>query len=315
MISKPEYSIVIPCYNSDKSLIEIADRINDIFSNKLKESYEIILVDDGSKNPNTWETLKKLTEKFPNNIKSIKLTRNFGQHYALYCGYAKSSGNYILTMDDDLEHNPDDMLKLIEHKSHDYVVAKFINKSHSSFVKTCSYIKSWFDFLLIGTNTNIKLSVLSLVKRNILDEALKINISDPYIPAIILEITNDIIPVEVTHGVRKFGKTNNSLKKKFILFYNLLFNNSSLPLKIVGRLGLLMSLISFIYAIFALYQKIANDTGISGWTSIIVINTTIGGLILFSIGIIGEYLLRIIRVAEKRSPYAIKEEIGFNSKK
>ncbi|MBN2757950.1 MAG: glycosyltransferase family 2 protein [Bacteroidales bacterium] len=302
-----EYSIVIPVFNSSKSLIEIVERIKNVFINEIKQTYEIIFVDDGSSNIITWPTLKKLTAE-NNAITIVKLMRNFGKSSAVLCGFSYVKGNYVIMMDDDLQHFPEDIPKLIIQKKHDIVIAEFKEKKHSFFKQKSSNIKGWFDYKLIGKPKHIKNSAFILINSKIIRAINNLNISNPFISALLFFVSKDIVNVECTHGNRIEGKTGYTFKKLIIQFSNLLINNSSYLLKSVAYIGVTFSIFSFFMIIYYLYRYFFHGIDVTGWLTLVILTLLIGGLILFSIGVIGEYLIRIIKGIEKKPAFIVREE-------
>jgi glycosyltransferase involved in cell wall biosynthesis len=308
MIKKIAYSILIPVYNSDESLEELSDRINKVFEYQVKSDFEIIFIDDASPSPHSWVMIQDLVNRY-HFVKGIRLTRNFGKQAAMMCGFSNALGEYIITMDDDLQHLPEDIPVLIEEKEHDVVVGKFLSKKHSLFKRMASSIKGYFDYKLIGKPKSISLGPLKLFKRVILDAMLQVKTPYPFIPALIFMVTTDVVNVNVNHAERKYGKSNFTLGKMIRLFSNLLINNSSILLKTISYLGIAMSIFSFFFAVFIIYKKISGGIGVPGWTTITVIIALTSGLILFSVGVIGEYLIRIIRNIEHQQAYFVRNKI------
>jgi len=308
------FSIIIPVYNTVDSLADIANRVEKIFSEILKEPYEIIFVDDASDNPNTWKKLEEISMK-NEHVKIIQLMRNFGQHGATLCGIRESKGSFIITMDDDLQHLPENIINLIEKKHHDIVIAQFSNKKHNFLKKFASKIKGWFDHWIIGKPKNIQLSSFRLFNRNVANGILSIRTPYPFIPALMFYVSKDVVGLEVTHDPRKEGKSGYNPARMIRLFSNLIITNSSLLLKAIGYMGIFLSILSFFLGAFFIYKKIFLGIGILGWTSIIVAVFFIGGLLLFTTGIIGEYLIRIIAGIEKKPTYFIRKKKGFDNEK
>jgi len=304
-------SIVVPVYNSSSSLVALSQRIDAVFSQTIKKQYELIFVDDGSPDQRTWQTLISITSQ-NKNVKAIKLMRNFGQHSATLCGLKEASGDHIITMDDDLQHLPEDIPRLLEKKEHDIVIAQFANKQHSLFKRITSKAKGWFDYIIIGKPPGIQLSAFRLLSRNVVLGMLKIKTPYPFIPALMFHISKNIATIEATHMKRQEGKSSYSFFKLVKIFSNLIISNSSLLLKLIGVLGLSFSFISFILATHFIYKRFVYSSIPAGWTSIIVALLFLGGLILFTLGIIGEYLIRIITGVENKPTYYIREKIGCN---
>ncbi|MCB0487329.1 MAG: glycosyltransferase family 2 protein [Cyclobacteriaceae bacterium] len=304
------YSIVIPVYNSSKSVATLVTKIEDVFTNQVRADFEIILVDDCSPNPNTWLTLSQLAfhHQF---VKAVQLTRNFGQQAATLCGFEYSQGDYIITMDDDLQHRPQDIPKLILHRNHDVVIAQMANKRHSAFKRITSKIKSWFDSVLIGKPRHIQLSSFRLINRNIALGMLKIRTPKPFIPALMFYISKDIFGVEVEHDKRSEGKGNYTFWKMLSVFSNLLINNSSFLLRVLGLFGIVISLMSLAGAVYFIARKLLLDETPVGWTSVIVAVLFFGGILLFAVGIIGEYLIRIISGTEQKPTYIVRTTMNI----
>jgi len=300
-------SIIIPVYNSTLSLDKLAEGINDVFK-EINFEHEIIFVDDASPNADTWETLKKLNNKYPE-IKCLRLTRNFGQHAATLCGIKNATGDYILTMDDDCQHSPEDIQKLLEHCSHDIVIAKFKEKKHSFFKRITSNLKGYFDCKIIGKPKNIKLSSFRLIKSSIAECMFLINTPYPFIPALLFYVSKDVVNVEVTHYSRLQGNTNYTLIKMIQIFSNLMINNSSLLLRYIGYMGLTSAIVSSILIITLVVNKLSGGPSVEGWTSIMLTILFFGGMTLSSLGIIGEYLIRLVSTTESRPVYIIRSKL------
>jgi dolichol-phosphate mannosyltransferase/undecaprenyl-phosphate 4-deoxy-4-formamido-L-arabinose transferase len=303
------YSVVIPCFDTVSSVEELARRIRRVFESVVGASYELIFVDDGSPNPQTWSTLQRLAKEDPS-VRAIRLMRNFGQQAATICGLEASRGDFVFTMDDDLQHLPEDIPKLISGCDHDIVVAEFRSKKHSFFKRMTSRIKGFFDALLIGKPKHVQLSSFRMLSRPVVDGMLSIYSPHPFVPALMFSVSRDVVGVAATHGVRSEGKTTYTLGKMIGLFLNLLINNSSLLLRVIGHSGLLMSSLSFLYGGVIVYQKLVYDTQQVGWSSLIVTLLMVGGLLLFSVGVIGEYLIRIIHAVEKKPMFWVRTRIG-----
>lgn len=309
MSTKPVYSVVIPVYNSSESLFGIVDRIYHVFSSIVKDKFEIIFIDDNSPNVETQKSLKKLSKKFTF-VNSYQLTKNFGQGGATMAGLSVSKGDWIITMDDDLQHNPEDIPLLLSMKEHDVVIAKFIKKQSNSLIKTLgSKIKGYSDNKLLGLERNIKSTAFKLIKSQVVKNMLAINTSRPFIIALILNVTSDIVNVEVVQSKRIEGESNYNLKKSFKLFSNLLISNSPIMLRLINLTGFVFSIISLLFGIILIINKILNPGISQGWTSIMVVSFLNLGILLFCLGIIGEYLYRIQEISNNKPAYIIKSKL------
>ncbi|APD87562.1 hypothetical protein BM527_16505 [Alteromonas sp. Mex14] len=308
---KYEYSVVIPVYNTGRVLLKLVEKLTDAFEEMSVKSFEIILINDCSPNPETKKYLTKACE-CSTKVKVIHLGRNFGQQPATLCGIEYSQGNYVITMDDDLQHDPADIKFLIEKQHHDIVIAKLLEKKHSAFKKVASHMKGYFDHIILGKPKHIKMSSFRLLNRYVAENILKIRSPNPFIPALLFMTSLDIVNVPIKHYERAEGTSGYNLKGMIRLFSNLMINNSSMLLTMLGKVGILSSLGSIGYAVFLILRKLITDVEVSGWTSLMVTVLFMGGLILFSVGIVGEYLIRVIQNTELKPPYVVKSIEGHS---
>jgi dolichol-phosphate mannosyltransferase/undecaprenyl-phosphate 4-deoxy-4-formamido-L-arabinose transferase len=305
----PVYSVVVPVYNSTDSLIELVDRIEAVFAEQVPDAYEIVMVDDGSPNAGSWACISELA-KTHKSVRGIQLMRNFGKPSAILCGMSEARGDYIITMDDDLQHRPEDIPVLLAAREHDVVMGAFRNRQHSSSVRSSSRIKGWFDYKLIGKPRHIANSPFRMLKAEVVKAFSGIRTPYPFIPALIFHVTNDVVNVEIDHDARKFGQTGYSWRKRFGQFLRLLINNSSFLLQLVAGVGSVMALISIVYAAYLVVHTLVLRTSVAGWASLMVVTLFIGGLVLLSLGVIGEYLIRIINGTEQRPAYVMRGQVG-----
>lgn len=305
-----EYSVVIPVYNSVQSLENMADRINAIFS-EINASFEIVFVDDNSPNPETWPKLIELSRR--PYVKAYRFSRNFGQQPGTICGLRKSKGEWVITMDDDGQHAPEEIPKLLALKDHDVVIGELKEKKHSLGKRVVSRIKGRFDRIILDKPKALKLSAFRLIRRDTVDSMLHLmGTPYPFIPAMMFYVTKDVVGTPVEHFDRSEGTTGYTFRSMIRLFQNLLINNSSLLLRYIGNMGVSIALLSFLVGGYFIYKKLFFDIKTAGWTSVIVSVLFIGGLVLFSLGVIGEYLIRIINTVERRPIYNIRESVGEN---
>lgn len=306
-MDNPVFSVVIPVFNSTESLYDLVDRISKVFE-QLDLRHEIIFVDDGSSNSRTWPTLKDLSLK-NQEVHAIQLTRNFGKARAVLCGMQHACGEWIITLDDDLQHAPEDIPALLEKWNHDVVIGHFKNKkSHFLLQRVTSQIKGHFDTKILGIPKGIQMSPFKLIKARVVQHMLSIKTTQPFIPALILYATRDIVQAQVMHHPRQYGKSAFNLSRRLKQFSNLIFGNSSVLLRLIAILGVSIAILSFFYGIWLIGSYLTYGRPVPGWTSLMVVTLTLGGMIMFSVGVIGEYLIRIIESVEKRPAYLVREQ-------
>jgi len=300
------YSIVIPVYGTAESLIEIAERVRTVFGTLPGRDYELIFVNDASPNPETAPVLNRLFQT-DQKIVIITFNKNFGQQAATLCGIQHASGDWIITMDDDLQHAPEDIPSMIEYEGHDAVVASFQQKKHSLFKNISSNLKGWFDYIILKKPKHLKLTSFRLINRRIVDGLRSCQTPYPFIPAMLFRITSDIINVDVEHYKRMEGNSQYTFWKMVSIFSNLLINNSYLLLRVLGIVGVSGFVASILFSVYLVVRYYFWGFGVSGWASLILAVVFLGGMILFGIGIIGEYLLRILANIEQTRMYYIRD--------
>lgn len=300
-------SIVVPVYGSTV-VEELVDRVEAIFSAR-PERCEIILVEDAWPDPKVWQSLSSLAGR-KQSVVAIQLTRNFGQHAATLCGLRESKGDWVVTIDDDLQHAPEDIPKLLAASEHEAVFGQFPTVRQSLSRRLSSWTKAWFDAVILNKPKNIRLSSFRLLSRAVVDGMLLIRTPYPFIPSLIFDVTRDVAGVEVTHYARRSGRSGYTFPRRFALFKNLVIHNSAFVLGLVGKVGIIFSACSFILAALVVYEKLADGVAIAGWTSLLATQLLVGGLLLFSVGLAGEYLIHIIASSECRPTYFVRRRRG-----
>lgn len=302
----PYISVVVPVYNSAEMLPELFSGIDNVFT-KLQKSYQLILIDDGS-NDNSWRVMEGLKNKNPEKVIAIKFSENFGQHKAILCGFNYCKGSLVLTMDDDLQHPPEEIPKLIakfEETNADVIYGMPIDKKHSLIRNAGSELlkKKPADSSQKGSGG----SSFRLMKQEVM---LEVRDSHHYnflfLDATIHQFTSNIAHVDVEHHPRKAGKSGYTLSKLISLYLNIVINYSAAPLKIMTYGGLFASIFAFLFGVRFIIIKLKYNVPL-GYTSLIVSILFSTGIILFCLGIIGQYLYKLYQLQNKRPPYLIQK--------
>ena len=203
------YSVVVPVYNSEHTLQELYTRLEKVFRETIKEEFELILVDDGSKD-RSFEVMKELREK-DSRVKIIQMARNFGQHPALLCGFAHAKGEFIVTMDDDLQHQPEELPKMInvmnERDDVDVIIASYEGRKHNLIRKLGTKLSVWATSKMLGKDPNLQITSYRLIRRFLVEAMLKTNTYLPQIGNLLVLSSNRIINVPVQHAARAYGKS------------------------------------------------------------------------------------------------------------
>jgi undecaprenyl-phosphate 4-deoxy-4-formamido-L-arabinose transferase len=301
---KPDYSIVVPVYNSCESLEELYQRIGQTM-NKIEKTFEVIFVDDDSID-NSWNILESIKKANPEKIIAIRLARNFGQHNATICGIAQASGPYIITIDDDLQNPPEEIAKLIstmDNSDADLVYGIYSKKQHSLVHNLGSAtLKAGSRYIsrTKGTGSSFRLMKSSLGK-NLLNH----QINFIYIDELFNWYTNHIAFVLVDHKKRPYQKSTYTPHSLFSMISNLVIYYTAIPLRMMVYGGFIISIFTFFIGLAFIYKKLVHDVPL-GFTALIVAILFSTSIILLSLGVIGEYLSRIYMVQNQKPPFAIK---------
>lgn len=299
------YSVVVPVYNSEHTLHELYERVSKVFDETLHEEFEMILVDDGSKD-HSYEIMEELHDK-DNRVKIIQQARNFGQHPALLCGFKYVKGDFIITMDDDLQHPPEEIPKLVkvmnERDDVDVIIAKYEGRQHNIIRRMGTWVSVYATSKMLKKPRDLEITSFRLIRRFIVDAIVKMDVHLPQIGNLLVQTSNRIINVPVHHDARKYGKSGYNFKR---LAKDLIYDittNSAFPLIVVRDLGITSFIISMVLALFYLFRYFLYGVSVEGWTTLVLFMLAYNGVILLSIGIIGEYLMHILDEAKKMPNY------------
>ena len=305
---KPYLSVVIPVYCGVKTVQQLVEGVTRVLT-EAGIGFEIILVDDGSPDA-TWSVLHHVHRERPNLIKAIRLMRNFGQHNAIMCGLRHARGDYIITMDDDGQHPPEEIPKLlqaIEETGADVVYGVPRERNHAPWRNLGSWIVVSFYKLVF--RTRVTPSAFRIMRRQVVEAILSYDLNYTYIDGLLAWNTDRIAQIEVEHRPRKAGRSGYNFAKLFTLAMNLFTNFSLLPLQIVSASGIAVAFAGLILGLYYFVQKIVGNIAVPGYASLIVAVLILGGLQLLALGIIGEYLGRIHLNINKQPQYTIREAL------
>ena len=209
------YSIVVPVYNSENSLPELHERIANVFDNVIKEPFELILVDDCSAD-NSYRVIEALRAK-DKRVNGVQLAVNHGQPKAILCGFNYVQGDYVITMDDDLQHPPEEIPKLIEKMNSaddiDVVIGEYDSKKHNAVKRMGTKLMNAMSNAVYHKSNNLKITSFRLMKRYVVDNLNKISVSRPMIGPLLLQTNKRMVNVTVTHAPRVYGKSGYSFGK------------------------------------------------------------------------------------------------------
>lgn len=306
-------SVVIPVYNSEECLDELARRLTNVLDGSGK-SYEIILINDCSRD-RSWQKIAELCEIY-DKLKGINLRKNFGQDSAIMAGLNYSSGESVVIMDDDLQHDPADIPSLLGglEKGYDVCYARFNSKKQSWFKNFGSWFNDKVGNVILKKPKGIYLSPYKAIKREVVDEIVKYDGPYPYVDGLLFRVTRNIAQVTVEHHQRYAGEGNYNLRKSIRVWLRLATNFSVTPLRIATFSGFMSSGIGFILALYFIYRKLTGSPP-AGWASLVVVVLFLGGIQLVTTGIIGEYIGRLFLHHSKEPQFVVNDMIGKSRKR
>jgi len=309
MSQVPSISLVIPLYNEEKVFSDLITRLNQLIQ-QFPDSIEVVLVDDGSKD-NTAELMQALSLSNPH-YTSLFLSRNFGHQVALSAGLAHCRGTKaIMVLDGDLQDPPELLDSFYSKLNEGYDVVYAVRKKRKEGIikKMCYHLY----YRLLGNISYINLPVDSgdfcLMSRRVVDVINKMPEESRYIRGMRSWVGFKQIGIEYDRDERLAGKTKYNLSMLFKLAYNGIFNFSEIPIKFISRLGILSIIVSMGYLAMVLFKKFFSDQVPTGFTALIVAIVLFSGVQLISIGIIGEYVLRIFFQVKQRPIFLLKSKI------
>lgn len=303
----PYISVVIPVYNEAGNLEKLYERLTAVMD-KLGKTYEIIFTNDGSKDSSI-KILEDFYKRRPEIIRVIDFKRNFGQHMAVMAGFEQSKGDIVVTLDSDLQNPPEEIPKLIAlmEQGYDYVSGvRLFERKDNWFRRNISIIINKIRAHI----TNIKMTdhgcMLRAYGRNVIDLMVASSESTLFIPALAYSYSSNPTEVKVEHEARFEGKSKYRLYDLIRLNFDLMTGYSLVPLQVFTLSGFIISFFSIIFFIYMVIRRIVIGPEVQGVFTLFAIAFFLMGVILMSLGIMGEYIGRIYKEVRHRPRFAIK---------
>lgn len=303
-------SIVSPVYLGELMVQELVSRIHDNVMS-ICSSYEIILVEDGSPDK-SWQAIQSVCAD-NEHVKGIKLSRNFGQHYAITAGLRHATGDWIVVMDCDLQDMPEEIPNLLKkaNEGFDIVLARR-ELRQDGFLKTLSskLFYKIFSFLT-DSKQDSSIANFGVYHKNVIDSILSMKDHVRYFPTMVQWVGFSSTKLNVVHSQREKGKSSYSWGKLFNLAIHNIIAFSDKPLRITVLLGFSISIISFLIAIYYLYQYLTGAILVLGFASLIISLWFLAGLIILILGVIGTYLGKTFDRVKDRPTFIIDKTINI----
>lgn len=307
----PRFSIVIPVFNSAGVVAQTIERTCTAMESQ-NETFEIILVNDGSKDE-SWEIIADIARNDARVI-AIDLLHNCGQHAANLCGFRQARGEWVITMDDDLQNPPEEIAKLVvkAEEGHDLVMGEFQQKQHASYRRLGSKLIRKINQRIFGQDPDLVLSNFRLIRRDVVDRICAYRGPYPYVPGLCLMYSRKRANTTVEHHPREVGQSNYNWRRIFTLVAAILFNYSSFPLRLVAAFGGVIAVASFALGLYYLIAGLFSQSSVPGWTTLVVLLAFFNGIIMVMLAMLGEYIVRIISQISTTNPYIISKKVNVD---
>lgn len=307
-IANMKVSIVIPVYYNEDNLRPLYTDIKEKFIDKIDYDYEIILVNDGSKDK-SYEVMQELAT-IDSNVKIYSLSRNYGSHAATLCGLSKANGDCILCKAADLQEPTELLIDMIDRWKEGYNVVLAVREGREEHKRQIAFSNLYYWLVRKTALPNMPKTGFDvwLIDKRVREVLLSLDEKNSSLTGQILWSGFRTSEVFYVRKARKIGTSRWTLKKKIKLVADTLFSFSTLPIKFVTVAGVTSVFLAFVWAIIELIGKISGNINVEGWTLLFVFNLFSFGVIMFSVGIIGEYMWRTFDSSRGRPPYIIEDE-------
>jgi undecaprenyl-phosphate 4-deoxy-4-formamido-L-arabinose transferase len=299
-------SIVVPVYNGAKSVGELVQAIQEL---DIPGGLEIVLVNDGSPDDSRAICLA-LVEQAKVPVTLVDHARNFGEHNAVMTGLRHARGEWIITMDDDLQNPPGEVKRLWEHarsSGEQVIYTYYATKEHAIWRNLGSRFTNWCADWLLDKPKNLYLSSFRCISAFVAETIVEYEGPFPYVDGLIMQVTQSIGRIEVKHLPRAVGRSNYTLRRLVRLWLNMFVNFSVMPLRISTLVGMLISGVGLIGVVILIFQAFLENTP-PGWRSLMVVVLFLSGIQLMILGVFGEYLGRLY-LTLNRKPQAVVHRV------
>ena len=305
----PHISVVSPVYRAEKIVSELVRQLHENLAT-ITDNYEIVLVNDASPD-NSWLAVVAECEK-DKRVKGINLSRNFGQHYAITAGLNFAKGEWVVVMDCDLQDRPDEIQNLYAkaQEGYDSVFAQRIERQDSFFKQLFSKIFYAIFSYLTETKQDPTVANFGIYHRTVIDAILMMNDYIRFFPTMVQWVGFRKFYLPVQHADRYEGKTSYSFKGLIRLALNNILAFSDKPLRLTVKIGFIISVFSFLLAIYNVFARFMGIIKVEGFTTTVFSIWFVGGLILVVLGVIGLYVGKTFENVKNRPIYIVKNIIN-----
>jgi undecaprenyl-phosphate 4-deoxy-4-formamido-L-arabinose transferase len=299
-------SIVVPVYRGAATVGRLVEALSAL---RPEGGLEVVLVNDGSPD-NSGEVCRALAATAAIPVTYIEHARNFGEHNAVMTGLRHARGAYVITMDDDLQNPPEEVLKLYDHArlgGWDVVYTRYAEKKHEGWRNIGSRFANGVADMLLDKPRGLYLSSFRCMSALVVAEVTRYSGPYPYIDGLIMQVTQRIASIEVMHLARAEGRSNYTLKRLVLLWLNLATNFSILPLRLAILAGVAMGILGLLGAIAVVVEAMTGSGTPSGWASSMTTTLLLAGVQFLILGVMGEYVGRAFLSANGKPQGVVRE--------
>lgn len=304
-------SFVLPCYGSENTISFVVDEIRQVIGQRPEYDYEIIAVNDCSPD-NVWSVLQGIAEK-DHRVRLIGLAKNMNRPGAVMAGLGRTTGDYIVVMDDDGQCPMDrfwDLLAPVEGE-YDVSMADYPERKQSLFKNFGTLVNKKMTEYILDRPKNLQFTNFMVMRRYIAKEICKYTNPYPYMTGLILRTTRRITCVPMEERSRYSGSSNFTFGKMLSLWMNGLTAFSIKPLRIATVAGAVFAIVGFLYGLYTVIMKLINPAISAGYSSLMAAMLLIGGILMLMLGMTGEYIGRIYISLNNSPQYVIRDEVNF----
>ena len=306
-------SFVIPCYRSEKTIAAVVDEIKTAMALRPEADYEVVMVDDHSSD-GVFEKIAELCKEDPTHLRGVSLARNFGQHAALLAGYARTTGDCVVSLDDDGQTPASEVWTLfdrLQNGGFDVVYASYTEKKNGAFRDFGSWVNDLVACWLLDKPRALKVTSFFVARRFVIDEILRYGQAFPYVIGLVLRATRNVANVSVVYRARLDGVSGYTFLKLVSLWKNGFTAFSVKPLSIASFLGFASALFGLGLGLWNVFKKLfVNPDVPAGYSSLMSVILFVGGVLMLILGLIGEYIGRIYICLNRSPQYVVAKETG-----
>ncbi|HOV28600.1 MAG TPA: glycosyltransferase [Synergistales bacterium] len=306
-MTSPHLSVVIPVYNEEESLPLLFARLMPVLEN-LNRPYEVVFINDGSRD-RSLALLLDCRERYPGRVVVVDFNGNFGQHMAIMAGFSQARGEMIVTMDADLQNPPEEIPRILAEMEagHDVVGTVRSGRQDPLFRKFASKIVNRISNRITGLKLNDYGCMMRGYNRRIINFINQCKETTTFIPALAQKFAMNPVEIPIAHSEREQGQSKYGLYRLIRLNFDLMTGFSLIPLQAVTMLGIIVSILSFLFSVFLLLRRLVVGPEVEGVFTLMAISFFLMGITLFSVGLVGEYIGRIYQEVRERPRFVIRK--------